>query len=301
MPRRQQSNVKSKHWIWTLNNPTEAELAFLRSEGASMGEVEYLIFGHERGEGGTYHLQGYATFRNRKRLTTVKSWGLTRAHLEIKRGSCKEASDYCKKDGEFEEFGALPRERGHRADLDAIQEKIKGGVSNAVIADEHFSQWVQYRKSFEAYRALQVERRAGPPQVIVLEGKTGVGKTRFATDIGLQSGGYWICNDPTLQWFDGYQGQPVAIIDDFDGRKVNYRFLLRLLDRYDLDVPIKGGYVAWVPRIIFLTTNTTIESWFPDVDVAPLRRRVRWEHIRGYLDPMTWEEYFEQIKNKLSL
>lgn len=300
MPRRKQTNVKTKQWCFTLNNFGVDDVLFLRSEGRSLEHLSYLIFGRETGEEGTRHLQGYVAFTNRKRLSTVKKL-LPRAHWEKTKGTAKEASEYCKKDRDFEEFGELPRGQGNRSDLDTIRRKIESGMDEKELASEHFNQWVQYRRSFVEYRRLCLPRRTMPPQVFVLEGETGVGKTRFASDIGISRGGYWISCDPTLRWFDGYCGQKVVIIDDFDGRGVNFRFILRLLDRYELDVPVKGGFTRWAPEVIFITTNIPIEQWFPDVNVSPLRRRVRWEHIRGYIAPMTWEDYFTQIKNKLGL
>ncbi|GIY98945.1 hypothetical protein CEXT_117961 [Caerostris extrusa] len=56
---------------------------------------------------GTPHLQGYVVSNNRQRLSAAKKI-LPAAHLEISRGAPQEASDYCKKDGDFSEYGRLP-------------------------------------------------------------------------------------------------------------------------------------------------------------------------------------------------
>lgn len=86
------------------------------------------------------------------------------------------------------------------------------------------------------------------PLVLWFYGPTGTGKTRRAVEIGEEFGGYWMSGQ-NLQWFDGYQTleTPVAIIDDFRKDFCTFHYLLRLFDRYPLNVPVKGGFVAWRP------------------------------------------------------
>ena len=43
-------------------------------------------------------------------------------------------------------------------------------------------------------------------------------------------------NYDTLQWFDGYEGQLVAIVEDFRKDQCKFAMLLRVLDRYELNV-----------------------------------------------------------------
>lgn len=96
---------KSKYWCFTLNNPVIGVDADSISRLVAEGIAAYVVIGHERGEGGTPHFQGYVEFVNRKRLTQAKLLIGTRAHLERRRGTAEEARAYCIKDGVFEEFG----------------------------------------------------------------------------------------------------------------------------------------------------------------------------------------------------
>jgi hypothetical protein len=86
-------------------------------------------------------------------------------------------------------------------------------------------------------------------------------------------------NDSTLKWFDGYDGQPWVIIDDFRSKGVNFAWLLRVTDRYPLDVPVKGTFVRWTPSTIIFTTPHDIATTFADrnshrpEDIQQLRRR----------------------------
>ncbi len=105
----------AKHWVFTLNNWTDEERFNLHLLGESItadGDesiFSYLIFGREVGTQGTPHLQGYFCLRNKQRLTTIKQIpGLYRACLAVRQGTHLQASTYCKKDGDFDEYGEPP-------------------------------------------------------------------------------------------------------------------------------------------------------------------------------------------------
>ncbi len=105
----------ARRWCFTLNNPDDEESLNLALLGESIGadgeqsDCSYLIFGSEVGDSGTPHYQGYLVLRTKKRLPYLKGLpGLGRAHFEVARGSPKQASTYCKKDGIYSEYGSLP-------------------------------------------------------------------------------------------------------------------------------------------------------------------------------------------------
>lgn len=112
--------------MFTLNNPSAGEAGALSDLGQTP-HVRYLIFGRETGESGTPHLQGFVIFTDRKRLRAVKAVLGNRAHIEIARGSNIQASDYCKKDGDFEEFGTLELSTtpGKRNDWEQFRDWLK--------------------------------------------------------------------------------------------------------------------------------------------------------------------------------
>lgn len=264
------TSPRSKRWTITLNNYTEEEEQSLRSLVSSEDHpVTYLIYGHEVGEQGTPHLQMYLeTGKKLARSSIQRMPGLSRASIMVSRGSQKENQDYCRKeqDNIYEEGN--PMRQGQRKDLEEIKEDIEKGVSEREIAELHFSQWVVYRRSFSAYRQLILETpRTWITQVHILWGDTGTGKTRFCWDqIGSRT--VWMPGD--YQWFDGYCGQEIVIIDDFRG-EYPIQLALKLFDRYPMRVPIKGGFVNWNPKKIYITSNRNPDYWWPEAETSSLR------------------------------
>lgn len=242
---------RAKNWCFTLNNYNDNELAGIR-KAQNDKNVQYIIFGREVGESGTPHLQGFISLIDKRRLGQVRKLVSTRAHLEIARGTPIQAAEYCKKDGDFEEHGTIPKGRGNRSDLDALHEAIKDGQTVAQIRDTFFSSYLRYYKAIEKTVLDLATPRTWETEVVVFWGKTGTGKTRRVFDYHDYSAVY-IHNGE--QWFDGYSGEDVVLFDDYNGSEFKLTYLLRLLDRYPMKVPIKGGFVNWKPKIIYMTSN----------------------------------------------
>jgi hypothetical protein len=93
-------------------------------------------------------------------------------------------------------------------------------------------------------------------------GAPGTGKTRHCWNLYPDLYPTPIkCSRSGSQWFDGYYGQEVALLDDFNG-ELQLTQLLRLLDRYPCQVETKGGHVWWNPKVILITTNTDWREWY---------------------------------------
>lgn len=253
----------AKNYCFTLNNYSDVELQALAQASAELLEsksIRYMVYGREVGDSGTPHLQGFVSFNARKTLQTVKQIaGLSRAHLEPAKGTPLQAATYCQKDGDFVEYGTLPHGSGRRTDLHELYELIKSGASKQEIADKFPSQFIRYRNSILALIADHQEERDWECDVQVLWGRTGTGKTRkvFETHANAE-----IYVHPGESWFNGYEGQPVVLFDDFNGSEFKLSYLLKLLDRYKMKVPVKGGYVQWIPKTIYITSNKDPAAWY---------------------------------------
>lgn len=138
----------AKRWCFTLNNPSAGEQQALLD---ARDTFQYLVIGRERGDSGTPHLQGFFILQTKLRLANVKALnGFQRAHLEKARGTNEQASQYCKKDGDFDEHGELPSNQGKRSDFEELKEWIKEQETrplNRDVAELFPSLWGRYRSA----------------------------------------------------------------------------------------------------------------------------------------------------------
>jgi hypothetical protein len=296
---------RARGWCFTLFNFLPLHVIRLRELGRDGSDFRYVIFGRERcPETGKRHLQGYLYRSSKATMDGVKRIlgdGFRHIHLEPAKGTAAQNREYCTKEADFEEFGVAPSQ-GRRNDLAIIKSRIDEGVPEEEIARDYFGQWVIYRRSFTAYRDLVHKPGMRTElQIYVLVGVPGVGKTRFVYEYARELGSsVYRVPDPDLKWFDGYRGEQVALIDDFRGCS-SFGFLLQLLDIYPLRVPVKGGFTWWEPIRIFITSNDDVNSWFPEKDPSPLRRRLtRILHVEGSGN-LPWSELYGRLKLKLNI
>lgn len=259
----------------TLNNPTFSPDEF-KERLLSLG-VSYYVFQVEHPEGGTRHFQAYIELNGQKSLSRLQA-AIPRGHFESRRGSSKQASDYCKKeesrvDGPWE-YGTLSAP-GKRNDLAAAVEIFREKGMAGLIAEEPTA-YVKYHRGFEklAFKALLGQTRE-VPEVWFLYGPPGCGKTRRAfAECESRVGGSYGLDFVKLcladGWFDGYLGQPAVILDDLDGNKskISLARLLQVLDIYPTLVPIKGDHVPFVSKLVLVTSNYHWSEWYDFTDRA---------------------------------
>ena len=113
-------------WVFTLNNYHEEAQDNVRSFLSNSSRVKYGVFGREVGQSGTPHLQGFLILVAPQRLSYLRLRLSGFAHYEPARGTSAQARDYCKKDGDFEEFGSFPDRGGQRNDLEELLDWIDG-------------------------------------------------------------------------------------------------------------------------------------------------------------------------------
>lgn len=273
--RRTRSGDRLTRFVFTLNNYTQQEY-----DAVCATDCKWMVVGKETGDSNTPHLQGAIVLNSQLAFNTIKKLpGLGRAHIERMHGQPSDSLEYCtKEDKQAFTKGTMPKP-GKRNDILQAVTRIQEGESLRDLAKdaEGGVAVVKWFKGLTVLRSLQTPTRTNPPTILWLHGATGTGKTASAISFAeaLQSD-YWISHG-NLQWFDNYDGQRVAILDDYRTNHCSFSFLLRLLDRYRLYVPFKGGFVNWVPEYIIVTApKSPTDMWNlrSDEDLNQLSRRV---------------------------
>ncbi len=271
-----------RNWVFTINNPTEADetilLSFLSEPGA-MAEfkIRYITWTSEISASGTPHYQGYLELLVPKRRRQVLRF-LPKAHLEQRMGTQAEAIAYVWKmdstfdaDGFHGMAGTAAKQIG-----DDIVDAIHGGATATEIAEEFPKQYMRMHSGIDKMIGLKVKPRSWKMQVDIYYGKTGTGKSWSAHE--LHPGAYyWEWPTGGRWWAPGYNGQEVIVMDEFR-HQIKLSVLLKVLDRYPFTMESKGSNREMTSKKIVITTNREPMDWYPNKsgeEVAPLHRRFR--------------------------
>lgn len=276
------NRLRARSWCFTLNNYTPAdELA--------LSEVvcEHMIYGREVGEEGTPHLQGFVRFRHAKTGRTVRGirpgW-----HIEVAR-NLDAAIEYCRKDGDVVERGSTTCVLAQRANAQA-----RGGAANSERWSEAYKAAQEGRyedipadirfKHDTTIQRIRLKRLSEecPDSIEALEnewiwGPTGSGKSTTAREEN--PGAYFKMRN---KWWDGYEYEPVVIIDDLDPTHEQWiqSFLKDWADHHKFRCELKGSSACIRPRRIIVTSQYEISQIFKDPEtVAALRRRFTERHM----------------------
>lgn len=260
-----------RNCCWTWNNPD-----FLTQfDSDKMG---YLVYQEEFAPTTlTYHLQGYVEFKTAMGLNAAKLLlGGSQVHLAPRMGTAEQAANYCKK--EFNDDGTRKRnegtevcewgtisQQGKRTDLATFKEAVLSGKRKRDLLDDHLLVFARYPKLYDVINYRRPERDT-PPEVMLLIGPTGLGKSRYIYDLYKGDDELYICPlSNGTNWYDLYDGHKYALMDDFAGKAscMTLTCLLRLLDRYPVLAPTKGSHTWWYPTHIYVTTNLLPKDWYP--------------------------------------
>lgn len=247
--------TQTKYWCYTLNNPTEDD------KSPPQALWTYHVVGHETGSSGTSHFQGYIEMNKLYRLTGMAKL-FPRAHLEPRKGTAQQAADYCKKDGDFQEYGtiSLPKNtnqiKAQKRNWDEAFQAAKTGDFESIPKD-------MLTRYYHSYKRIKQDYQQAPPPLadvcgIWFVGPPRTGKSHTARE---RYPGYY--DKPCNKWFDGYQGEETIIIDDFDtNHLVLGHHLKRWADKYAFPAEHKGTTVQIRPKRIVVTSNYSIEEIF---------------------------------------
>ena len=238
----------------------------------------YNVFGYERGVEGTPHLQGYVHFKDAKTLSAVSKM-MPRAHLEPRLGTVDQAVQYCKKEGDYEEFGEKPMNQEQKGQCNKKRWRLIN--EKAFEGDE---EWLKENEPDVYHKHLATFRSHKKPRTEVLNytetphewwvGPTGTGKSKkvweeYPNHYPKEKNKWW-CN---------YTGQDTVVIEEADPKNMEHLAdrLKVWADRYPFPGEIKGGRIEGIrPLKVIVTSNYTPEECFQNQnDLEPILRRFK--------------------------
>jgi len=284
--------AQSKSWSFTLFDHDEKTVDSLSGKASG---VELLCFQEEKcPNSGRLHLQGFVRFSSNKRLGAVKTWlGDNGAHCEVAKGSPAQNLVYCSKDesatgehrfqhGDFTKGG-----QGKRNDLDSVVDRIREGATLEDLNEEFPREIIKFGRGIQYSRSLFLSKQAPstfPRTVIVLWGRSGSGKSlwarQYAQHHGLSIYSRNLTKASDTQWFDGYDGESILLLDDFTDAAVSFRELLIWTDIYKHRVQYKGSMSVGTWSHVIITSNVCPNLWYETLHGAqrePLVRRL--DHV----------------------
>lgn len=110
---------RGTRWLITINNPSEAE----KVKAAQFCiEAKYGILCREIGkENEQPHIHFFVILHADKACSVIKS-EFPRARIDKFKGDSSKGRDYCKKDGDFDEYGSFPDKQGKRTEFDKFRD-----------------------------------------------------------------------------------------------------------------------------------------------------------------------------------
>jgi len=262
---------KCSNALVTINNPGIKIPTF-------SDKVVFAIWQREIGENETEHYQMYVEMKTQstfKQIQVAIDFEEEKPHIESRRGTQKQAIDYCSKedtrvDGPWS-HGEKKAGQGERTDVIALHDAVRAKRSFSSMCEE-FPQMIKYHRGVRTMLDSLAPKRQKKTKCLWLWGPTGTGKSRTA---------WQLCPDAYEKpggtpWWDGYDSEKCVIIDDLRGDTFKFHELLKLLDRYPLKLPVKGGHCQFCAEIVIITSSMRPDDMYSrsEEDMAQLMRRI---------------------------
>lgn len=228
---------------WTINNYTDKAVETLEKE--LPGYCKYAVFGKEGKEPGkTPHLQGFFILLKKQRLGAINArlqlWTGIHPHTEIAKGSNEQAADYCKKEGDFWEYGTYPKGKGARTDVADFFKAVESGMGDIELSRKYPKQFGSFSRAKHELRiAVRQEKeknkfkemhdkplKAWQKVVMkkleaqddrkvtwVYDSRGGIGKSWLANYLFAVKGAFLIEGGKRADVAYAYNGEPIVVFD----------------------------------------------------------------------------------------
>lgn len=219
---------------------------------------------------GYTHWQLVVGYKKPTSLARVKFRFGTEAHAEPTKSDA--ARTYVFKcetgiEGSQFELGSYPLRRNSAVDWEEVRDLAKRGDLEKLPANVY----VQHYRTLKQIACDNLKPQAIERKVIVFWGKTGTGKSRRAWEEASLDA---YPKDPRTKFWDGYKQHENVVIDEFRG-DIDIAHMLRWLDRYPVNIEVKGSSTTLTARTIWITSNISPSAWYPNTDAETLRAFLR--------------------------
>jgi hypothetical protein len=312
------NDLRSRGWLLTIfeqpegkERRTEEDITSMLEPLPWMGQLEA---GHETQH---KHFQIYVEAPNALRFSTIKKH-VPDAHIEPRKGTQKQAFDYCSKEDTrlegpyfhgIDDSTISQNNGGSRTDLKELAELITNGTSvDELLLDPDYSaslsRCMNWARSLEHVVFTQNMKiyKTQDRQITVhyIWGEPGIGKTY---SIKTQDDVF----EPSYEGkWDGYSGQDSVLFDEFSGQIPLYQ-MNRYLEGYrDTRLPARYHDYFACYHHVFIVSNWPPEHFYEGTS-SWLRRLTSIEHsdwcsLRHLTfatgeDESTWSDLFASIEN----
>lgn len=305
---------RSKNWLFTLfvahDSMEEALTGELKAIYDKQG-VNYIVGQLEIcPTTGKRHIQGYLELSGPMRFTRLKDTYFTpQAHLEPRRGTQKQAIDYCTKedtrvkDTNPIKLGTVTTNQGARTDITDAFDAIKDGMNERDYYINHTVVACRYPRMFTRVHMLFGPRRDDTiePFIFWIMGPTRTGKTRVSRHLTRNFTLFTKHN--ASKWWDGYCNEQIVLVDDFSDniKDLDIAFWNAVFDRYPCPVETKGGMMQLTTSFFIVTCCRHPSCCFMNEDNQQLVERATVIDVEKILHLLNSDspQTLDELKNIL--
>ena len=255
-------SLRAAGWFLTYPQCPVAKEDMLDALKAKM-ELKEWIVAEEKHEDGSPHLHCFLKLTRKFYWNAKKEpafWDVDGYHPHVETARCWKAVEaYCKKDGDYitniDIAAAKSKKAAHNRALLAMD--AKEAVDQGEISLLALPQFLKAKRAYENLKEvpMMLKRRCywiyGPPRA----GKSYACRNAFP---GLYE-------KPQNKWWDGYDGEDVVLIDDFDKAGACLGHYIKIwADDYRFNAECKGGMLRPCYTVLLVTSNYRPEDIFKD-------------------------------------
>lgn len=241
--------------------------------------IEKYIVAEEEHEDGRLHYHMYLEFNTRLDTTDARYFDIDGMHPNIgdKPGK-KQWLEYITKDGNFITNFYEPRMNPYKMALAAAEQgKLKDGLN--ILKEKCTRDYLLNRRKIISGL---IKPYIGERRVTWLHGPTGTGKSHWADLQGAEDADF-------ENNFFSYRGGEVVVFNEVDKMNMPLNKFLKITDKWELYVNIKGEYCPWAAKHIIFTSTEHWSGVFVHSHSEQIERRITEcidTSVEGWMDSL---------------